>query len=77
MTLPVGPRRPVVDSRVMIPTEIACVDCGGTCHLISYAPPDEPFEAGDVVAYRCAQCNDRWDMELSDEDVEPQAGDQM
>ncbi len=58
----------------MIPTEIACVDCGGTCHLISHAPPDEPFEAGDVVAYRCEQCNDRWDMELSADDLEEGAG---
>jgi len=53
----------------MIPTEIACVDCGGTCHLISYPPPDEPFTAGDVVAYRCADCLDRWDIELAAEDV--------
>ncbi len=69
MTLQVGHGPSVLHSEPMIPTEIACVDCGGTCHLISHAPPDEPFEAGDVVAYRCEQCNDRWDMELSADDV--------
>ena len=46
---------------------ITCVDCGGTCHLISYERPDEPWEPGDVVAYRCSDCNDRWDIELADD----------
>jgi hypothetical protein len=53
---------------VPVPETIVCVDCGGTCHRISYERPDEPFESGDVVAYRCADCNDRWDMVLSEED---------
>jgi hypothetical protein len=44
------------------PTEIVCVDCGGTCHLLSY-PPDDGFEPGDILAYRCADCDDRWDVE--------------
>lgn len=43
------------------PEQIVCVDCGGTCHLLSYAP-DEGFEPGDVIAYRCADCLDRWDV---------------
>ena len=46
---------------------ITCVDCGGTSHLISYERPDEPWEPGDVVAYRCSDCNDRWDIELADD----------
>ena len=50
-----------------VPTEIICVDCGGTCHLISYAP-DEGFQPGDIVAYRCEDCLDRWDLELGDAD---------
>lgn len=50
------------------PKTITCVDCGGECGLISYAP-DDGFEAGDVVAYRCRDCNDRWDVELTDDDV--------
>lgn len=54
-----------------VPTEIICVDCGGTAHLLSYPPPsdDDPWVAGDIVAYRCSDCGDRWDMELTDEDV--------
>ena len=35
------------------------------CHLLSHPPPDEPFEPGDVVAYRCADCMDRWDIVLA------------
>jgi hypothetical protein len=50
------------------PTTITCVDCGGTCHLLSYPRADEPWEPGDVVAYRCADCGDRWDIVLEDED---------
>lgn len=47
---------------------IICVDCGGTAHLLSYAP-HEGWEPGDVVAYRCADCLDRWDIVLElDED---------
>jgi hypothetical protein len=50
------------------PATIICVDCGGTCHLLSHPRPDEPFEPGDVVAYRCADCLDRWDIVLEDDD---------
>ncbi len=48
---------------------IVCVDCGGDCHLISYEP-DEGFSPGDVVAYRCSDCLDRWDLELTEEDLD-------
>lgn len=44
-----------------VPDQIPCVDCGGTCHRLSYEPP-EGWEPGDVVAYRCADCHDRWDV---------------
>ena len=48
---------------------IICVDCGGTCGLLSYEP-HEGWEPGDIVAYRCADCMDRWDIviELDDDD---------
>jgi hypothetical protein len=49
--------------------EITCVDCGGRAHLISYPPEDGRWVAGDVVAYRCSECNDRWDVVLEDEDL--------
>lgn len=55
-----------------VPTQIICVDCGGRCGLLSVPEPDWGFEVGDVVSYRCADCGDRWDIELaetgSDED---------
>lgn len=50
------------------PETIVCVDCGGLCHRISYEP-EEGFAPGDVVAYRCADCNDRWDVILEEDDV--------
>ena len=53
---------------VQAPETITCVDCGGMCHLISYSDPDEGFRPGDVAAYRCRDCNDRWDIVLGDED---------
>ncbi|MDH3500627.1 MAG: hypothetical protein OEM97_10920 [Acidimicrobiia bacterium] len=42
--------------------EIACVDCGGTAHLITSLPTDDDLYPGDVLAYRCSDCNDRWDI---------------
>lgn len=55
------------------PDTITCVDCGGTCHRITYEP-DEGFEPGDIVAYRCDQCLDRWDIELTADDLDPDTG---
>jgi len=52
---------------VEVPERITCVDCGGTCHRISYLRPDEPPEPGTVIAYRCADCNDRWDVVIDDD----------
>ena len=46
-----------------------CVDCGGTAHRLSY-PPHEGWQVGDVVAYRCADCLDRWDLVLDEEDAD-------
>ena len=50
------------------PESITCVDCLGECRLLSYAP-EEGFKAGDIVAYRCLDCLDRWDIELDAEDL--------
>ncbi len=49
-------------------TTIVCVDCGGRCHLLGSPPPETEFDAGDVVAYRCEDCLDRWDLVLADPD---------
>ena len=40
---------------------IECVDCGGDAHLLTQFRPDEIYP-GDVLIYRCADCNDRWDI---------------
>ena len=59
----------VTCSTGMIPPDtIVCVDCGGVCHRISYMP-DDGFEPGDVVAYRCEDCLDRWDLVIEEEDL--------
>lgn len=55
------------------PAMIICVDCGGTCHLLAH--PEVEFEPGDPVAYRCADCMDRWDIVMPDHDDEGGAPD--
>ena len=61
---------------VPVPETTICVDCGGACHRIGYAP-DEGFAPGDIVAFRCEDCLDRWDIVMSDEDdAEIARGDQ-
>jgi hypothetical protein len=52
-------------------TVITCIDCGGRAHLLTTWPDDDPPQPGDVIAYRCADCNDRWDLVLPDWDDEP------
>ena len=51
---------------VQAPKTIICVDCGGTCHLLAH--PETEFQSGDPVAYRCADCMDRWDLVMPDEE---------
>lgn len=53
-----GPAEPPSES-------IICVDCGGTCHLLTHPPEDNLWQVGDVVAYRCKDCLDRWDVVLA------------
>ncbi len=65
-----GPSRVTVHV-VALAKMIVCVDCGGDCHLISYEP-DDGFAPGDVVAYRCGDCLDRWDIEVTADDLEPE-----
>jgi len=52
---------------VQVPEEIHCVECGGTCYRLTHRPEDDPFAPGDWVAYRCADCLERFDMQLADE----------
>ena len=46
--------------------EIVCVDCGGRCFLLTPPREDGVWYPGDIVAYRCADCLDRWDLVLPD-----------
>lgn len=55
------------------PPTIVCVDCLGTCHLIS-PEPHEGWEPGDVVAYRCSDCLDRWDLVWEPDGEDPEHG---
>ncbi len=47
---------------------ITCIDCGGRAFLLTPAREDGIWYAGDVVAYRCEDCLDRWDIVLDDDD---------
>ena len=47
------------------PETIICVDCGGECKLLMH--PEKEIEPGDVVAYRCLECMDRWDVVMEEE----------
>lgn len=49
-------------------SQITCIDCGGRCFLLTPAPEDGLWEIGDIVAYRCQDCLDRWDLELTEDD---------
>ncbi|MFM8382264.1 MAG: hypothetical protein ACKOA6_09775 [Actinomycetota bacterium] len=56
----------------MVPEgEIVCVDCGGRCFLITPAREDGRWYPGDIVAYRCQDCRDRWDLVLPEIDDGP------
>ncbi len=64
-----GHRRPARLGPVLTPTpQIVCIDCGGRCFLLTQPREDGIWEPGDVIAYRCEDCLDRWDLVMSDED---------
>jgi len=48
--------------------QIVCVDCGGRCFLLTAEPEDGLWEEGEIVAYRCEDCLDRWDIVLTEDD---------
>jgi len=45
---------------------IPCVECGATAHLLPRFSPDDPPRPGDIVAYRCEECMDRFDVVVDD-----------
>jgi hypothetical protein len=59
-----GPRDPLA------PEAIDCIDCGGTCHLLTRPDDTGRFWPGDLLTYRCADCGDRWDLIVPDDSEE-------
>jgi DNA-directed RNA polymerase subunit RPC12/RpoP len=53
---------------------IVCVECGGTAHLLTVFAPDDGPRPGDVVAYRCSECLDRFDLVVDEADMEDDPG---
>jgi hypothetical protein len=54
---------------VIVPAPtIVCVECGGTCGLLQAVGPEDELEPGDVVAYRCEDCRERFDLVLTEDD---------
>ena len=49
---------------MQVPEIITCVDCGGTCHLLTVMEDEDGNP--QVAAYRCEDCHDRWDIELGE-----------
>jgi len=48
-----------------IPDTIICVDCGQKARRMTL-PSEFGWEIGDIVAYRCTGCNDRWDIVIEE-----------
>lgn len=48
---------------------IACMECGGSAHLITHLDAEDPVLPGDVLAYRCPDCLDRWDVVVADDEA--------
>jgi len=49
---------------------ITCVECGGRAHLLTTWPDDDPPQPGDVLSYRCADCNDRSDVVVPEHEAD-------
>jgi hypothetical protein len=60
---------------VDVPEVITCVDCGGPAHLLTKPDESGRFWPGEVVAYRCRDCLDRWDLVLPDDEEGDEADD--
>ncbi len=48
--------------------QITCIDCGGRAFLLTAPREDGVWLSGDIVAYRCEDCLDRWDLVMDDDD---------
>jgi hypothetical protein len=64
-----------VSDRIPVPApdpQITCIDCGGRSFLLTAEREGGGWFDGDIVAYRCEDCLDRWDLVLESDD--PDAG---
>jgi DNA-directed RNA polymerase subunit RPC12/RpoP len=53
---------------MQVPPAIDCPDCGGKASLLSFLPEDEDVAPGTPIAYRCADCLERFDVVMGEED---------
>lgn len=53
----------------LVTSTIDCIDCGSTAHLLTKPDDTGRFWPGDIVAYRCEDCLDRWDIVVPEEDT--------
>ena len=52
--------------------QIDCIDCGGRAFLLTHPREEDPrWLPGDIVAYRCEDCLDRWDLVLPEDEEFP------
>lgn len=49
------------------PQTIACVECGAEAGRLTHLPEGEGFIPGDVVAYVCPDCDQRFDLVVEEE----------
>ena len=49
------------------PERIDCIDCGGVCSRLTLEP-ELGWAPGDLVTYRCRDCNDRWELIVDESD---------
>lgn len=54
--------RPDADRFPDVARHIACMECGGTAHLLTPLPAEDDLYPGDILVYRCADCLERWDV---------------
>ena len=48
---------------------IDCMECGGRAYLLQPLDPEDPPVPGDVLAYRCPDCAERWDVVIDEDDL--------
>ena len=50
------------------PERIDCIDCGGPCGRLT-PEPELGWEVDQLVTYRCRDCGDRWELEVTEVDL--------